>query len=272
MIGLVNNLKNVLRNSPLRQAIMAIRHQGLHESDFFLASYPRSGNTWLRSLLTSCIFGEAMQDFSDKVDPVIPIVGYHRAAKPLLKNTGRLIKTHEACRREYRNAVWIVRDPRDVVLSEFKLEIRSRHFSGSFDAFVDQFVNVGRIGPPDWATLNLSWLNRHVAEPDSVLLVRFEDLKSDTPRELRRVLEFLSVDYDQAVIDLALTQNSLNSMSERHAQYDSQISGQIDSTIPAVNQGAVGGWREKLSSETVDKIEASFGNAMDQLGYERVST
>lgn len=268
MISPVAFMKNVLRQSPLRRAVMLYRHTGLTRSDVFLASYPRSGNTWLKSLLTSCLFGRAMQNFSDRVDPVIPIVGFHRRVKPLVKGTGRIIKTHEPYRAEYGRAVWIVRDPRDVVISEYKLHLRAQTFFGSFEKFVVWFSLPRVQGSADWQTHTCSWLNCPLSQ-NRLLPVKFEDMRTNTGRELDRILRFMGFDMAPSVIETAIVQNSLQSMSERHAAYDRTLDGVISTGLPAVNTGLSGGWRSCLTQDQVSLIEGRFGITMDRLGYER---
>jgi hypothetical protein len=58
-----------------------------------LASYPRSGNTWLRFVLADVL---AESSSFDNIQGLIPEIGIHGGARSLLPNGGRLIKTHEA--------------------------------------------------------------------------------------------------------------------------------------------------------------------------------
>lgn len=268
MASLTTSIKNSLRKTPFRKLVMRYRHRGLTNRDVFLASYPRSGNTWLKSLLSSVLFGEAMQNFSDTEDPVIPIVGFHHGVDPILPDEARLIKTHEAFQPEYDRALVIVRDPRDVVLSEYRLQLRFRQFFGSFDEFVAHFVTDSSNGPPNWGFHTESWLNAPLSE-ESQLLLHFEKLKADTPRELRRVLEFLAIATDDESIEAAISQNTVDHMARRHASYDSGLKNGTKADIPAVNKGKAGGWRESLTGDQVRRIEAAFGQTMARLGYER---
>lgn len=261
--------RNAMRRTPLRKAVMACRHWHLRDADVFLASYPRSGNTWLKSLIVSCLFGEALENFSDTVNPVIPIVGYHRRVRPLLNGSGRIIKTHEGYRPEYKRAIWIVRDPRDVVLSEFKLEVRSNRFFGSFDDYLSLFVEPPRNGRADWRSHTASWSQCSLSESDDLLSLRFEDLRENTSVELQRVLTFLGIEFDDAMIQRALEQNSLQSMATRHAAFDKTLGKSIKKNMPAVNKGVAGGWREQLSADAVAKIDATFGDVIQRMGYER---
>ena len=263
-------IRGALRRTPLRRAVMSVRHRGLTNTDVFLASYPRSGNTWIKSLISSCLFGTAMQNFSDTVDPVIPIVGYHGGVRPLLKNSGRIIKTHEDWRRQYRRAIWIVRDPRDVALSEYKFELRSGSRRGTFEEFLADFVRQSTSGRPTWLTHTQSWCDSPLNGTSELLSIRFEDLVGDTKGELVRIMRFLGIDCDDAMINDALDQNSLNNMAARHAAYDQTLGNTISGSIAAVNQGRSGGWREHLSKDAVQKIEDAFGGMMSRMEYDVV--
>ena len=248
---------------------MTYRHRGLTNADVFLASYPRSGNTWLKSLIASCLFGEALENFSDRVNPVIPMVGFHRGVQPLLQRSGRIIKTHETFRSEYGRAIWIVRDPRDVALSEYKLEVRSHRYFGSFEEFLNRFTGQRGAGAVDWHGHTSSWADCPLAGTGHLLTIRFEELLANTGEQLRRVLEFLDVNFDDAIVERALSQNSLQSMAQRHATYDRTLGKSIKPGIPAVNKGMSGGWREQLSEEAVIAIESAFGETMARMGYFR---
>src|ERR1700737_891797 len=90
-------------------------HLGLRPQDAFLAAYPRSGSTWLRFILFEILTGEDA-GFRN-IETCIPEIGTNRGVSPILPGGGRLIKTHEKYRKDYTKAVLLVRDPRDVLLS-----------------------------------------------------------------------------------------------------------------------------------------------------------
>src|SRR5467141_466425 len=86
--------------------------------DVFLVSYPKSGNTWTRFLVANLVYPEKNPDFSN-INELIPDPeamhkrDLERAARP------RLIKSHQYFDPRYPKVIYIVRDPRDVVLSEY---------------------------------------------------------------------------------------------------------------------------------------------------------
>src|ERR1700685_382375 len=103
----------------LRGPVTALRHRDVRPDDTFVASYPRVGSTWLRFLLQETLTGEPSTFPS--VNRVLPQIGFHENAYRL-PNGGRLIKTHEAFRPEYQRAIYLTRDPRDVLLSEYAFQ------------------------------------------------------------------------------------------------------------------------------------------------------
>jgi len=247
---------------------MAYRHLGLRPSDVFLASYPRSGNTWLKSLISSAFFGAALTNFSDKKNEEMPIVGFHRQARPLLKGGGRIIKTHEVFRREYQRAIWIMRDPRDVVVSQYRLAIRYQEFADSLDNYTKYFVSRLPTPAANWQQHTHSWATSPLAGTPNLLSLRYEELRAEPNRHLTAILDFLGVPFSSELIDSAVRQNSIESMAARHAAYDqlSHVDPNI-AAVPAVNSGVSGGWRDTLSIDSLNLIHQAFGSLMKQMGY-----
>jgi hypothetical protein len=94
-------------------------------------------------------------------------------------------------KRRYRGkkVVLLVRDPRDVVVSMyFERSRRERAYAGTLSQFLHE-----RRGSLDTilAYYNVWAGARHI--PSDLLVVRYEDLRRDTERELRRLLDFLGV-------------------------------------------------------------------------------
>src|SRR5437868_2208022 len=96
-------LRHKASNSRMRVPLVWLRHRGLDSSDVLLASYPRSGNTWLSFLIMESLSG-ATAEF-DNVNRLIPEIGLHGNTPSLFPGGGRLIKTHERYRPEYKRAI-----------------------------------------------------------------------------------------------------------------------------------------------------------------------
>ncbi len=65
--------------STARRLIVVNRHRGLKAADLMMASYPKSGSTWLRFVLAGVLSGREM-DF-DAITQVSPLSASTRVAR-----------------------------------------------------------------------------------------------------------------------------------------------------------------------------------------------
>jgi hypothetical protein len=254
------------KNRVLRTPLVRARHKGLGGHDVFLASYPRSGTTWLRFLLYESLTGESAR--FGIIRSAVPSVGKQAGARPVLDGRGRLIQTHETFYDRARKVVYAVRDARSVVVSEYSWQQRLRVYPGSFDAFVDDFIS-GRSNPwGSWGDHIDFWRNSECARNGRLHEVRYEDLRSDTENVFRRVLEFLEADVDAEAVRRAVESNSLEGMRTKEDRAKQEgWRPTVRDDIRFVNTGTTGGWRTKLSAEQAVRIEERFGPTMRSLGY-----
>lgn len=255
------------RNKTLRRPFMLARHRTLSPQDAFLASYPRSGTTWMRFLLYETLTGES-SGFG-LMRRAIPSVGKQDGARPVLPDGGRLIQTHEPYCDAARRVVYVVRDARSVVSSEYSWQRRSGFYAGSFDRFLSDFV-AGRSNPwGSWAHHVRYWHDSEAARKGRLHVVRYEDLRRDTYSVFRAILGFLGVEADDDLVHRAIENNSLEGMRAKEDSAEAQ--GWRRSTHPEirfVNTGTLAGWREKLTAEQAARIERAFGPELESLGYE----
>jgi hypothetical protein len=256
--------------SGLRGPLTRVRHWGLHRNDAFIASYPRSGNTWLRFVLFDILVSGQTSGF-DEVNHIIAEVGLHQPAIPLLPGEGRLIKTHEAYRKQYQKAIYLVRDVRDVVLSEFAYQKALGWVPDDFEDFLRRFLS-GEVNPfSPWHEHVPGWVNSPLASTPNFLLIRFEELRRNTEQVVNCVLDFLGVMVDPQVVRAAIANNTVKKMQEKE-----QRSPQLSDTAPKptaseesrfIRSGSVGGWRNRLTPAQVERIEQTAGKVLAQMGY-----
>jgi hypothetical protein len=256
-------------------------HRGLNDKDVLFASFERSGNTWLRFVLMEILTKDNAGFLN--VNQVLPEMGTHREMKPVLPNGGRLIKTHEQYRSEYKRAIYLMRDLRDVMLSNWARD-KEMGFSDYFDhgkgmdGYVESFLlgKVTRFG--SWQSHVDSWLNCPLAKNGNLLVVRYEDLRKDTENGLLEMLDFLGIKSDRDLIRRAVENNSLRNMREKEEK--AKTSGatlgkgtllrkhRIDrEDARFVRTGSVGGWREKLTDLQIDMVTRYAGEALLRAGY-----
>ncbi|MGA7218708.1 MAG: sulfotransferase domain-containing protein [Candidatus Sulfotelmatobacter sp.] len=249
----------------LRRPLASLRHLGLDHADVFLASYPRSGNTMLRFMLVEALTG--LPSSFDQIQEIVPEIGVHVNARQVVPGGGRLIKTHEPYRGEYRRGIYIIRDVRDVMLSSFAREsaLDVLHIR-SIDKYVLPFMQGKMTRFGSWQGHIDGWLNSPLAKNGDLLVVRFEEMRKDLAGTVARCLEFLGKKVDWDAIHNAVRNNSLNRMraKEDRAKTLPKSPGKEGRWI---GKGSVHGWREKLTERQVQIVDEYAGDMLVSLGY-----
>jgi len=259
----MRKLRRKLSRTSLRLPVIWYRHHGFRPEDVFIVSYPRSGTTWSRHTLFEILTGQ--KSGFRIVDANLCGVGRHHQGAPVLPGGGRLISTHEQYRewKHYHKAIYLVRDARDVVLSEFTYLQNLEFFYGDLDRFVKHFVTTAVSGFGPWQRHVASWLDSRLFGTSNLCLVRFEELKQDPVAGFTRIAEFLGVKSSPDVIQRAVANSSLEKMREKEVRepVKASVKGRF------VNAGEVQAWRSKLTAAQVRLIEKYVGRELLRLGY-----
>jgi muconolactone delta-isomerase len=257
---LLRRLRHEVAKSPVRLPLVWIRHQSLRASDVFFASYPRSGSTWLRFLLFGSLVGEP-SGFSS-VNLAIPDVKVHKHGLPLMPGGGRLIKTHEVFHPEYRKAVYLVRDPRDVALSEYAYQTSLGLVTAELDNYLRMFVTQAVNPFASWRAHVDSWLSAPLGQ-GQLLIVRFEDLRADPFKIVVQIVEFLGLTPDEVRIRAAIANNTVERMRAKEKETPQRASARGR----FIRSGSAGGWRGVLTPAQVQLFRQHTGDSLSRLGY-----
>lgn len=253
----------------------------------WIASYPKSGNTWLRFLVCNLVFGP--QDSAAALNYLAPDV--HELGQPLaVPSTRILLKTHfpfgpvlplGACTAA---AIYVVRHPADVLLSNFHYAQRSGNAAGeagAFDAYAAEYLAHG--GDPRWIRLGIgrwddnvrSWLGSDHGFP--VLPVRYEDLLADPFRGAERVCRFLGLTKSPAEIERAVAGASFERMRAIEEAdirdgkvgifFKPYLQGAITAGRRFMRSGMAGESATVLSGPRRAALASGFGTLMAELGY-----
>ena len=254
---------------------IAGRNLAIYPDDTFIVSYPRSGNTWTRFLVANLVHPGQLITFAN-IEKLIP--DCEAMSSRFLKSVARprIIKSHEYFDPRYKKVLYIVRDPRDVVLSYYDFCRKYRQIEDNFPLgrFVSDFV-AGRLLSFDWGTWSenvSSWFYTRNGRPD-FLLLRYEDMLENTNGQLSRVASFLGVDPTPEVLNSAVERSSADRMrGMEKTQGDQWVTTKNKrSDIPFVRTASSGLWKEKLPAESIAEIESAWGPLMRQLGYQLTS-
>ena len=272
---------------------------------YWLASYPKSGNTWIRSFLSNLqkdgaqpvdinalesdaiassrlwldeVLGFDTADLdADEVDHLRRDVyrwslqdgriGYHKIhdAYTVLSDGTPLVG-----REATLGALYIVRNPLDVVASA------ANHWHLSLDLAIE------RLGKPDMALAHsrkshtdqvrqrvLCW-SEHVLSwadaPDlNVHLVRYEDMQAEPLSTFTGVARFLKLPDDADRVKRALGFSHFNVLSQQEA-----AAGFRERPYAAerfFRRGRTGGWREELTAKQVERVIKDHATVMRRFGY-----
>ena len=254
----------------------------------WIASYPKSGNTWVRFLLANYFAGPITD--SARVEAAVPsltpttdLVGLLATHSPLCMKTHFPWSIAHPFSAQTEKAIVIVRYPKDILLSNLHYH---RLLAGNEDGYSDltyarAFIAAG--ADPLWmekrgyGTLEAhvgSWLDNPTAPPR--LLVRYEDLARDTGAELGRILSFLNLAVDWQRVQSAVAASSFHRMREietreKSTRSDSPVfpgqAPQNGSGRFFVNRGRIGSSLAHIDPKLDEAFESRFGLLMRRLGY-----
>ncbi len=255
---------------------IAGRNFAVYPDDTFVVSYPRSGNTWTRFLIANLVHPDKDVSFAN-IEKLIPDTSSQ--SNHALKTTPRprIIKTHEYFDHRYPKTIYIVRDPRDVVLSYYDFQRKYMQIDDAYplEQYVDDFVNgkLISIGWGTWGENVASWIYTR-GKRNNFLLMRYEDMMKDTERELKRISEFLDIPADPKRLRHAVESSSADRMRalEKLEEDNWVATKNRRKDIPFVRVAKSGGWHTALPAGCVQQIENAWGGLMTPLGYELGTT
>jgi aryl sulfotransferase len=270
----------------------------------FVASYPKSGNTWFRVFASAMAGGTSLQSAplnglglvpsaasrilidefglactSDLTDVEVDRFRAH-AYREFAASTGRpvLLKHHDRFGHGDRGeatipldvtvgVLYIVRNPLDVAPSF------AHHLGRSVDqaikAMADPRFTIGG-GSRTQIRQHLGTWSAHVASwldeaPVRRLLVRYEDMVDDSAATFGQMARFVGLPDDEEEVRHALELTTFDRLQAIEADVGF---GERDPLAPSFfRRGGYGTWRDSLSVAQRDRIVADHGVVMERLGY-----
>lgn len=239
--------------------------------DIVLASYPRSGVTYLRHLIEAL----APSITTQSLYPEAPMPGILRSNEPWAQGqrTIALVKHHEHAPvmdsferpgGEYLTAIYLVRDGRDALVSQAHYELAvgtvGENKPTTFEDMLEQLI-IGEIpmeGPGNrfyhWGAHTIGWLTR-IPKPR---ILRYSDI-CEQPLEL--VLSTVAVILDGLGIPR-------NPRFTEDKQADVQSFSQLQQGCPWMfRRGISGSWRDEMPERLQRLFWQHHGNAMKLAGY-----
>jgi len=271
----------------------------------WLASYPKSGNTLVRSMISAYFFTDDgkfnfeliknIKQFPSKelfekygYDPSNTeetIKNYIKIQENInKKDSVQFLKTHSYLFNINNNAftnlknslgvVYIVRDPRNVVTSW------ANHNSSSIDEASDYLIYQTEMGTDNkvfhgtWGGNYQSW--KSFQYQDRYLLIKYEDLISNKKSTLIKILEFVAklnktkISINHSKIDKIIETTDFNKMQELEKDkgfFEAAKHRDTKEKITFFNKGPENNWKKLLDEKIKNKIEQAFNKEMKELNY-----
>lgn len=226
-----------------------------------MASYPRSGNTWVRRLVTDVILqGEGFNTEAKlpiHQNNVIPIirknVGKYEI-DPGISLTRPLIKTHDeyATGLEY---VFFYRDPTDCLVSyyHYKLRIEKQREAVS-KMGIDKFC---RDTYPEWESHFESYMLRAEALK---FIFSYEELLADTVKVLKEICSAAEVNWTDQIIEKAVENQAFEKLSAMEESGEKAKKGKF------FRKGSSGSGAEELAEATYQEIQGKRALLLQRFG------
>jgi hypothetical protein len=172
----------------------------------------------------------------------------------------RFIKSHIPYVPEYPKVVYIARDGRDVAVSYYYYYMRLERLDEGtpFSRFLPEFHR-GRVMFGSWSEHVDSWLDSGL---EQLLVVRYEDIKTDPKGELLRIVEFAGLPPDERLADLAVEKSTFKKWQSSEKQAGSESQARMHA-----RSGAAGQFVDLFSPAELDQFMQIHGRAMARLGY-----
>ncbi|AFZ43496.1 sulfotransferase [Halothece sp. PCC 7418] len=195
----------------------------------WLASYPKSGNTFLRLLLYRYIYADVMdrtKEVEDKVPDVHKLISEGKKLNVMLDGSV-LVKSHFLLSSQHPyfshtvGFIYILRNPRDVIFSNARYFGLSKD-QDSLHSFVENFIK--NKGVDRWTKMGMgtylghltSWLNGVNSFPH--LFIKYENLKEKPIETLTNVINFLGIEIDKNKMQEVIEDCDINKLREIEIQ------------------------------------------------------
>lgn len=258
----------------------------LDTADGVVASFGKSGRTWVRVLLWR-YFAAKNGYASDSISGLDEFRNRHPSVPVLFFTHDNYLKDylgHDRKSEIYRGlpVVLLVRDPRDTAVSQFfqwkhRMVARKKVINDYplGDVSVHDFIAGEKAGIPKIIDFMNDWASE-APKLGRLLVVRYEDLRADTRRELRRILEFFGQQPTDAELDDAVSFASIDNMRRMEmenakkagAQRSMKPGNADDPSSFKVRRGKVGGWTDYVTEEQAAALDRLVREKLDPVyGY-----
>ena len=210
-------LKEYIEYLKYRHTIPKIQNH----DDLYIVEFPKSGITWLGTILTNTCFLE--EDISKQATHfnLEQFIGDIHVNNSIKNNESifpyhRIMKSHNTYNPYYRHVIYLLRNPFSVMNSYFHFAVNNNLFKGDLESFIKS----ANFGIKTWIAHVDSWIN----PPKSLKfhIIKYEDLIDKPEKTMSFLYKNLGWDINEFIqkksIELSSFKN-MKSLDEHYKQY-----------------------------------------------------
>ena len=186
------------------------------ETDYFLASFPRSGNTWVRFLIAN-LYNTVKRSF-DQIDfynihNIVP--EYQSGDYPFWAEFPGVFKTHKKYIPLFKNSILLLRSPCDTLYSYCDLLNKHKGLSISLEETVlHETYGVRAI---------VEHADSFIKNCENLLIIMYEKLHHNPGKEMRKICDFLNLNVPADIIKHAVRKSSFRVMEKTEIEKGRKI-------------------------------------------------
>jgi FkbM family methyltransferase len=175
----------------------------------YLASYPRSGNTWMRYLIADIMLQQMGYQTDTKLPfpaaAIIPDMHLPNETDIALSPPVHLIKTHNEYSEQQEKVLYLFRNPADSLVSYYYFHLRypdqKAMVSDGVDAFCLRKIEA-------WCRHIHSYIKATEKMEKRIMFVSYENMHNGLSSILERVLNFINLPFDNSIVERAVNNHT----------------------------------------------------------------
>jgi len=247
----------------------------VQDEDVYVVTFPRSGTTWTEQIVHLLVNNgeQGDQRLTDAVPWVETLPHRPNGMQEFLKTLRgrRLFTSHLPLQLMPRakdttaKYVYVARNPKDVATSFYYHDQSKGGYEGSWEEHFQHFMN-GDLTFGSYFDHVLPWWEAS-KQDQNILFLKYEDMKINLAENVAKIGAFLNIQADSELIDRVVTSSSFKSMaSGQNTNFDwiPQRAG-----VPShFRKGDIGDWRNRLTEEQSQQLDAVFMEKMQGTGLQ----
>ena len=234
--------------------------------DVYVATYPRSGTTWVQFILY-LLRSDRKMDF-EHISQVSPwfertlALGTKEAADFDGFASPRCFKTHLTpdWLPKAGRVIYIERNGLDVAVSYYNLYRSHLGYRGSLEAFFERFMT-GRLQYRSWFDHTERWRKFAAYHPGRVLMLRYEEMIEQLPDVVGRIARFVGFEPGAHEVSEVVRMAGFDFMRAHQAQFDPLTETLLDQGLIAdafIRRGRPGSGRCEIGSDQRGQFERTM--------------